>query len=97
MTILISHRGNIDGEFHELENNPTYIESAIKLGYDVEIDVWYINGKLHRINGPAKKFSSGDKEWWVNGKRHREDGPAVEWSDGGIEWWVNGKRIELEF
>ena len=68
MTILISHRGNIDGEFHELENTPTYIESAIKLGYGVEIDVWYINGKFMLGHDEAKydvdyKFLMNKKLW----------------------------------
>ena len=43
---LISHRGNINGKFESYENEPAYIEQAIKLGYDVEIDVWFINGKF---------------------------------------------------
>ncbi len=38
--ILIAHRGNIFGPQLECENKPHYIENAIKLGYDVEIDVW---------------------------------------------------------
>ena len=29
-----------------MENHPSYIDKAIALGYDVEIDVWYIDGKL---------------------------------------------------
>ena len=37
---LISHRGNINGENIELENTPDYIDEAISLGYDVEIDIW---------------------------------------------------------
>tara|TARA_R100001082_G_C4239094_1_gene106580 strand:- start:88 stop:516 length:429 start_codon:yes stop_codon:yes gene_type:complete len=41
--ILISHRGNINGPRKELENKPHYIENALKLGYDVEIDVWSID------------------------------------------------------
>ena len=41
--IYISHRGNINGKIEEYENYPRYIDSAIKLGYDVEIDVWFIN------------------------------------------------------
>tara|TARA_R110000868_G_scaffold208480_2_gene457916 strand:- start:1917 stop:2375 length:459 start_codon:yes stop_codon:yes gene_type:complete len=36
---FIAHRGNIDGPNPLKENNPEYIDSAIKLGYDVEIDV----------------------------------------------------------
>jgi hypothetical protein len=29
---------------------------------------WYINGKLHREDGPAVKYASGDKEWYINVK-----------------------------
>lgn len=42
----ISHRGNILGKDNLQENHPNYIDKAICLGYDVEIDVWYINKKL---------------------------------------------------
>jgi hypothetical protein len=45
--ILISHRGNIDGRIPEYENNPNYIEAALNLGYDVEIDLWFIDGKTY--------------------------------------------------
>ena len=38
--ILISHRGNINGPNPEMENNPEYIQKALDLGYDVEVDVW---------------------------------------------------------
>lgn len=44
--ILISHRGNIDGRFESYENEPFYIDKAISEGYDVEVDVWYINNQL---------------------------------------------------
>jgi len=37
---LISHRGNINGPIPEMENNPEYIQKALDLGYDVEVDVW---------------------------------------------------------
>jgi len=43
---LISHRGNTSGKFESYENEPTYIDLAIKNGYDVEIDVWYKDGIL---------------------------------------------------
>ena len=39
--ILISHRGNTNGRFESYENEPTYIDLAIKQGYDAEVDVWY--------------------------------------------------------
>ena len=44
--ILISHRGNLEGKNTERENHPDYIDEAISKGYDVEIDVWYEDGKL---------------------------------------------------
>lgn len=43
---LISHRGNLNGPNIEYENNPEYILNTIKLGYDCEIDVRYINNEL---------------------------------------------------
>lgn len=36
----IAHRGNMFGPNSELENKPEYIEATLKLGYDVEVDVW---------------------------------------------------------
>ena len=39
--ILISHRGNINGPKPDLENSPNYINSALQLGFNVEIDVWF--------------------------------------------------------
>jgi hypothetical protein len=43
--ILIAHRGNINGKFESYENEPNYIDLAIKKGYDVEVDIWYV-GKI---------------------------------------------------
>lgn len=57
---------------------------------------WYLDGKLHRVNGPATELNSGAKFWYRNGKLHREDGPAVECSGGTKEWWVNGNFIKKE-
>jgi hypothetical protein len=52
---------------------------------------WYLNGKLHREDGPAVEYSNGCKAWYLNGKLHREDGPAVEHSDGDKSWYLDGK------
>jgi len=51
---------------------------------------WYVNGKLHRLDGPAWDQLDGTKQWYVNGKLHRLDGPAIEWCDGDKEWHVDG-------
>lgn len=41
---------------------------------------WYLNGKIHREDGPAVEYDSGDKFWYKKGTLHREDGPAVDHS-----------------
>ena len=46
-TILISHRGNINGKNEKLENSPSYVKKALDLGYDVEVDVWVVNDKFY--------------------------------------------------
>ena len=62
------------------------------------IKEWFLNGKLHREDGPAVELATGYKEWWINGKRHREDGPAVEYANGNKRWFLNGKELtEKEF
>lgn len=43
---VIAHRGNLNGPDPENENKYTHIESALELGFDVEIDIWAVNGAL---------------------------------------------------
>jgi len=43
---IISHRGNINGKNISKENSPDYIDDAIKKGFEVEIDLWYLNKKF---------------------------------------------------
>ena len=43
---LISHRGNLNGPNKEHENHPDYIWEALQSGYEVEIDVWWVDGKF---------------------------------------------------
>lgn len=44
MTFIIAHRGLIEGPDSTLENKPETLNAARDLGYDVEIDVWYVDG-----------------------------------------------------
>ena len=30
---------------------------------------WWVEGKRHRLDGPAVEYADGYKEWWVNGKK----------------------------
>jgi hypothetical protein len=60
----------------------------------VEKDFWktyyYLNDKLHRIDGPAIEHINGTKNWYQNGKCHRLDGSAIEGSNGYKAWLQNG-------
>jgi hypothetical protein len=44
MTLLIAHRGLVDGPDKDKENTLAAIISARTQGYDVEIDVWFADG-----------------------------------------------------
>jgi hypothetical protein len=45
--IFISHRGNLAGPAPSKENTITHIQTALENGFDVEVDVWYMNNKLY--------------------------------------------------
>lgn len=72
--ILISHRGNIDGRVESYENEPNYVDKALAKGYDVEIDVWYVNEELflghdrpqYRVN--QKWIQDRKDELWIHCK-----------------------------
>jgi hypothetical protein len=64
---------------------------TVKKVYDNGTKEWFLNGKLHREDGPAAEWADGTKFWFLNGKLHREDGPAVEWADGTKCWCRNGE------
>jgi len=66
--ILISHRGNINGVNLERENNQSYIQEAIDLGYDVEIDVWYEHNQFYL--GHDKPQYQVDLNWLLERKNN---------------------------
>jgi hypothetical protein len=62
--------------------------------YTVKVDdngtrCWWLNGNLHREDGPACEFTNGTRWWVLNDKLHREDGPAIENADGTRQWYLN--------
>jgi hypothetical protein len=65
---LISHRGNINGRIVEVENHPDYIDDSIRLGYDVEIDVWMVDGKIFLGHDNPQYEIIID---WIDGRSHR--------------------------
>jgi hypothetical protein len=66
--ILISHRGNIDGKQTNLENNPNYVDNAINLGYDVEIDVWLFNSEFYLGHDEPQFLISFD---WLEKRKNK--------------------------
>jgi hypothetical protein len=57
---------------------------------------WWLNGELHRVDGPAIEFSNGTKQWYLHGKIHRVDGPADEWASGNKFWYLEGKPHRVD-
>jgi hypothetical protein len=45
--LFIAHRGNINGPDIINENTIIQINKALKIGYDVEIDIWKINNIIY--------------------------------------------------
>jgi hypothetical protein len=58
--------------------------------------MWYLNGELHREDGPAVEYPDGTKHWFLNGEYHCEDGPAFEYADGTKMWYLNGKSVSWQ-
>jgi hypothetical protein len=69
--------------------------------YTVKVDdkgtkSWYLDGKLHRTDGPAVEGSDGTKHWYLDNKRHRIDGPAIEDVDGSKSWYLHDKLHRVD-
>jgi len=56
--------------------------------------LWFLNGKLHREDGPATEYTTGSKFWFLHGQRHRIDGPAIEYANGDKSWWYYGEYVD---
>lgn len=70
--IYIAHRANINGSNPSKENHPDYISQALNLGFDVEIDVWYIGDKfILGHDSPqyeVKEHYLHNKHFWLHAK-----------------------------
>jgi hypothetical protein len=66
---FISHRGNLIGPNPNKENTISYIRDALDNGYDVEIDVWYVDNIIYLgHDAPQEKlpedFLHDDRLWF---------------------------------
>ena len=57
-------------------------------------NMYYLDGLLHRADGPALTWADGTQLWYLRGRLHRDGGPAVTGGPGGDEWWRAGERVE---
>ena len=67
----ISHRGNLKGSKPEYENHPNYIKKALSMGYDVEIDVWYLDKFFLGHDTPQYEIESNflqNSKLWCHAK-----------------------------
>jgi hypothetical protein len=100
--LLISHRGNLNGPNPEKENSIPYIEEAISLGYDVEIDLWLVDEDLFLgHDSPQYKINL---DWIITRKDllwvHCKNIKAIEYLNGleknGINYfWHQSDEVTL--
>jgi len=48
---------------------------------------WWLNGKIHRLDGPAVIWNDGLKHWYINDKRL---------DTNEVESWIKNNNINLK-
>jgi len=93
---IISHRGNLDGRMPDCENNPLYIEEAIARGFDVEVDVWFVDGEFF-LGHDAPTYLV-DRSWitsrtslWCHVKNTEAMEKLLLWGDVNCFWHQTDK------
>lgn len=70
--LIISHKGNLNGPNPDKENHPNYIDQAFIAGFEVEIDVWLLDGQFWLGHDqPQYKIEKNfllDKKLWLHAK-----------------------------
>jgi len=98
--ILISHRGNLNGPNPLRENSPKYIDETILAGYEVEVDVWMVEGSLF-LGHDEPQY--GINQNWLNERSnmiwiHCKNTEAMEWFNmiGGFNYfWHQEDTVTL--
>jgi hypothetical protein len=98
--ILISHRGNTNGKLESYENEPNYIDKAISDGFNVEVDVWMVEGQLF-LGHDEPQY--GVTQQWLNDRHyslwlHCKNIEAMEWFnsfDGFNYFWHENDVMTL--
>ena len=77
--------------YHYRDN--TYSSNEQIKDKEICCKTYYVEGKRHRLGGPAVEYANGSKFYLVENKYHRLDGPAKEWPDGSKQYWVDGVEV----
>ena len=58
---------------------------------------WYLNGNLHREDGPACEWANGGKEWYLNGQEltEQEFNKKTKSDCAGKVVEIDGKKYKL--
>jgi hypothetical protein len=68
----IAHRGLFDGPNKDKENSPAQINQAIWKGFDVEVDVWFVDNQWYLCHDePTYKINYNfleDTRLWIHAK-----------------------------
>lgn len=92
---IISHRGNLIGPNLLLENNPDYILSAVSMGFDVEVDVWYDDGYFLGHDSPAHDVGKDffNNNMWIHCKNF---GAVEAMKETSLNWfWHSEDKMTL--
>ena len=89
---------DVDDRSWSLTTGPLLIERRTPIRTVVELadqnaqqEIWHVDGRLHREDGPALVDSRGVSAWCYGGRLHRVNEPA--WiGRGSIEYYLNGAR-----
>lgn len=64
---LISHRGNYNGINPQRENKPSYIDTTLSMGYDVEVDIRFIDNEFYLGHDTPDTLISKN---WIEKRKH---------------------------
>lgn len=82
-------------ELYDSTELKTYIMKDIRDGFYTDASGckrWYVNGQLHREDGPAFISGNNTQYWFQYGLYHRLDGPAIIYTKGSPSWYIKGRE-----
>lgn len=102
--ILISHRGNLNGPEPSKENKPSFVTNAIRTGFQVEVDFWFVNNKFYlghdepQYDVPFEWFQNIHNKLWIHCKNLDAINKLVEIDRGGVYlnyFWHEDDKVTL--